>query len=76
MADTSTVTIDGVPLEVEFTYTPAERGPRNSFGAPEGPDYNAEVDIEEIRLEGWEILSLMADDKIAKVRDKILRGEI
>lgn len=75
--DTTTITLHGVELEVDFSYTPASRGHRNSFGAPEEPEEPEEVEIEEIRHEGCEIMCFFADNEIARVREAVLesRGE-
>ena len=71
-SDTITVLVHGVMLEVDFDYSPAHRGYRNSFGAPEEPDEPEEVEIEEIRHEGCEIMCFFSDEEIAKVREAVL----
>ena len=77
MPEKMIVTVRGVPLEVEFEGTRAEKGHRNSFGAPEEPDYPEEVDIVEVYCEGWEILCFMDDSTISEIRRLILaqKGE-
>lgn len=72
---TATVKIRGVPLEVEYDYSPPSKGSRNSMGVPEEPDYPAEFDINEVTLGGYEIMCLMSDEAITWARDAILKGE-
>jgi len=70
-SDTTEVTVNGVVLEVDFTYTPAERQTLEHPGCCE------DVDIEEIRHHGEEIMCFFDDASIARVRTAILekRGE-
>lgn len=70
---TAEVTVHGVPLEVEFTYIGPSRGYRNSMGVPEEPDCPAEVEVREVRLNGWEITPMLDDAAFGKIRDEILR---
>jgi hypothetical protein len=71
---TCTVTLHGLRLEVEYTASGPSKGHRDSLGVPEEPDYPAEVDIEEVRHEGAEILCIMDDAAISKVRREIIEG--
>lgn len=72
MSQTTSITLFGIELEVDFSYTPASRGYRNSFGAPEEPDEPEEIDIEEVYHKGEEILCLMDDNAISKCRELVL----
>jgi hypothetical protein len=56
----ATVTLDGLPLRVDYEYT-------------EG--WEPEVNILQIYLFQWEVLSIMDDKKISEVRRKLTNGE-
>jgi hypothetical protein len=71
---TVTVKVKGVPLEVDYTYIPCRRGDRDRYGVPLTPDDPADVQIEEVRCEGWEILCFMDDDSYLKIKKEILEG--
>ncbi len=68
MTETATVTVHGVELEVDFSYTPAEEATLDYPGCYE------EIDIEEIRHEGAEIMCFFDDNSIARVRDAVLES--
>lgn len=70
---TATVKVRGVPLEVDFSYPGASIGGKDSLGVPEEPNCPTEADIEEVRLEGWEILCIMSDEAVTQARNEILK---
>lgn len=72
MSQTTSITLFGIELEVDFSYTPPELGTRNSMGVPETPDFPAEIDIIEVYHKGEEILCLMDYNAISKCRDLVL----
>jgi hypothetical protein len=71
---TCTVTIHGLRLEVEYTASGPSKGHRDSFGVPEEPDFDAEVEIEEVRHAGEEILCVLDDGIIRRIEREIREG--
>lgn len=55
---TASIQLDGLPLTVEYRYCSSQN----------------EIEVEEITLDGWEILSIMDDRKIALARERVLKG--
>lgn len=75
MSQTETIELYGIALEVDFDYTPPERGTRDSMGVPETPDFLAEIDIIQIFHRGEDIMALFGEKEINEARDKVLRKE-
>ena len=73
------ISIEGVPLEVEFDYYPGYRGKRDSLGVPEEPDEGPEVDIGRVYIGDSDVTDLLSVEcyrEIEKrVLDKIREGE-
>jgi hypothetical protein len=61
----ATVTLDGLPLRVDYEYTHWADSPCNV----------CDVNILQIYLIQWEILSIMDDKKISEVGRKLTNGE-
>lgn len=67
-----TVEIEGIELEVDFEYNAAERGFRDSWGAPIEPDYPESVDINSVMLGETDIIDLLSKKALAEIEERVL----
>ena len=67
------VIINGVDLEVDYTYYPATRGSRDSYGAPLEPDEPEHLEVERVEWNGHDITLLLAEwDMIDAIEKAVL----
>jgi hypothetical protein len=62
-----------IPVTVEYRLAAPQRGQRDRFGAPLEPDYDAEIEIEIVKINGVEIETSCEED--AKIIERINRVE-
>lgn len=63
--------VKGIALSVYYTVTPAERGDRDSYGAPMTPDFDAEIELSEVEHNGEDILDIIDNDTIKRIENAI-----
>jgi len=62
-----------IPVTVKYLLSAPQRGQRDRFGAPLEPDYDAEIEIESVKINGVEIETSREED--AKIIARINHAE-
>lgn len=72
--NTTTIQIGAATCEVDYNYTPPQRGSRDRYGAPIDPDCDEDWDIIAIRCEGdcSDLIGVDFQVIVAKVREAVL----
>jgi hypothetical protein len=66
-----TVIWHDVTLEVEFCFYPWCKGHCDKYGAPEEPDTEAEIEIQQVVGGGWDITGLLSDEDFGEIEELI-----
>jgi hypothetical protein len=66
------ITINEVPLEVEFDYYPGYRGKRDSLGVPEEPDEGPDVDIGRVCIGDSDVTDLLSVESFREIEKRVL----
>jgi len=66
------ITINGVPLEVEFDYYPGYRGKRDRLGVPEEPDEGPDVDIGRVYIGDSDVTDLLSVESFREIEKRVL----
>lgn len=64
---------EGVEIAVEYYIEPAQRGFRDSYGAPLEPDYDASLEVESVYVgqDMVDITNILSDKQIEYIRNQI-----
>lgn len=60
-------------IEVEFVYTPAERGSRDRWGIQEEPDFDAEIEITKVTAGKLDITELLTDKQMEDLEEQAFK---
>lgn len=60
-----------LPAEVEYDYTPAERGRRGFGGLQEEPDFDGEIEITKVTVGGIDILGILTQSQLESIEQEI-----
>lgn len=77
---TTTVTVEGVEIEVEYTFFKFRRGARDSFMGKRGagpqlePDEPSSVDLEKVSIGGQEVYDLLSQSTIDSIAEKVMES--
>lgn len=71
-ANTLPINYGGVPLEVEYDYSPSERASYDVESPTVGPGCSASVDVTGVYHEGVDILELLSEGVVAHLSDLVL----
>ena len=76
--ESTTITLDGIEFEVDYTYYPPYRGARDSLngvagaGAPLEPDEDESIEIEYVRCFGEDFTDFLSTDTFNRLEEAIL----
>ena len=71
LGDTKIVNASGFTFDVEFEYFPPTRGARNKYGVPMEPDEGAGLYILEAKLNGTDVLEILAAGVVDQIQEEI-----
>jgi hypothetical protein len=66
------ITIDDNDFEVNYNFTPFQRGSRDTDNIPLEPDEEEEIEILSIELYGCEVADIISDELFDKIAEEAL----
>lgn len=67
------VFVSGIEMEVEYEYTRACRGARDSYGVPLEPEEPEDVEIETVSIGGEDVTAILRDEVFPEIVDAITK---
>ena len=67
------VFVRGIEMEVEYEYTKACRGARDSYGVPLEPDEPEDIEIETVSIGGEDVTAMLKKEVFAEIVDAITK---
>lgn len=65
------VSVRGIEMDVEYEYTKACRGARDSYGVPLEPDEPEDIEVETVSIGGEDVTAMLKKEVFAEIVDAI-----